>query len=86
MCERKAIIWRPQTFIDSEHMHTILLENLQPSTTYYYRVGSNEHMVGHKFIHFVIVHQVNMNQYNQLVTVIWGYHLLNQEQNQQLIE
>jgi hypothetical protein len=43
MCEEKAIIWGSQTFIDPGYMHTILLENLESSTTYYYRVGTNEH-------------------------------------------
>jgi hypothetical protein len=43
MCEGKANTWGPQTFIDPGYMHTILLENLQPSTTYYYRVGTDEH-------------------------------------------
>ena len=42
MCEGKAIIWGPQNFIDPGFMHTILLTNLQPSTTYFYRVGSDE--------------------------------------------
>lgn len=42
MCEGKAIVWGPQNFIDPGFMHTILLNNLQPSTTYYYRVGTNE--------------------------------------------
>jgi hypothetical protein len=43
MCEGKANITGPQTFIDPGYMHTILLNDLRPSTTYYYRVGSAEH-------------------------------------------
>ncbi len=43
MCEGKANITGPQTFIDPGYMHTILLSDLRPSTTYYYRVGNNEH-------------------------------------------
>jgi phosphodiesterase/alkaline phosphatase D-like protein len=43
MCEGKANTWGPRTFIDPGYMHTILLENLHPSTTYYYRVGTDEH-------------------------------------------
>ncbi|CAF2126035.1 unnamed protein product [Rotaria magnacalcarata] len=43
MCEGKANKWGPRTFIDPGYMHTILLEDLRPSTTYYYRVGSDEH-------------------------------------------
>ena len=43
MCEGKANNTGPQTFIDPGYMHTILLSDLRPSTTYYYRVGNNEH-------------------------------------------
>jgi len=43
MCEGKANIIGPQTFIDPGYMHTILLNDLRPSTIYYYRVGSDEH-------------------------------------------
>ena len=43
MCEGKANITGPQNFIDPGYMHTVLLEGLLPSTTYYYRVGTNEH-------------------------------------------
>ncbi len=43
MCEGKANTTGPQTFIDPEYMHTILLKNLEPSTRYYYRVRTNEH-------------------------------------------
>ncbi|CAF1042516.1 unnamed protein product [Rotaria sordida] len=43
MCEGKANIWGPQTFIHPGYMHTILLENLHPSTTYFYRVGTDQH-------------------------------------------
>lgn len=43
MCERKANLTGPQNFIDPGYMHTMLLSNLRPATTYYYRVGSNEH-------------------------------------------
>jgi acid phosphatase type 7 len=42
MCEGKATIWGPQNFIDPGFMHTILLDDLQPSTTYFYRVGNND--------------------------------------------
>ena len=43
MCEGKANQTGPQEFIDPGYMHTILLTDLRPSTTYYYRVGSDEH-------------------------------------------
>ena len=43
MCEGKAIIIGPQNFINPGFMHTILLKDLRPSTTYYYRVGTDEH-------------------------------------------
>jgi hypothetical protein len=43
ICEGKANTWGPQAFIDPGYMHTILLENLQSSTTYYYRVGTDEY-------------------------------------------
>ncbi|UJR34922.1 hypothetical protein I4U23_027700 [Adineta vaga] len=43
MCEGKANIWGPQTFIHPGYMHTILLNNLRPSTKYYYRVGTDQH-------------------------------------------
>ena len=43
MCEEKATKWGPQTFIDPGYMHTILLENLLPSTEYFYRVGTDQH-------------------------------------------
>ncbi len=43
MCEGKANIWGPQNFIDPGYMHTMLLEDLRPSTRYYYRVGTDEH-------------------------------------------
>jgi hypothetical protein len=43
MCKGKANTWGPQTFIDPGYMHTILLENLPPSTIYYYHVGTDEH-------------------------------------------
>ena len=43
MCEDKATKWGPQTFIDPGYMHTILLENLLPSTQYFYRVGTDQH-------------------------------------------
>jgi len=42
MCEGKATIWGPQNFIHPGFMHTILLENLQSSVTYFYRVGTDE--------------------------------------------
>jgi hypothetical protein len=42
MCEGEAIVWGPQNFIDPGFMHTILLNDLQPSTTYFYRVGTEE--------------------------------------------
>ncbi|CAF1126213.1 unnamed protein product [Adineta steineri] len=41
MCEEPGNITGPQTFIDPGYMHTILLEDLRPSTTYFYRVGSD---------------------------------------------
>jgi hypothetical protein len=43
MCEGKANITGPQTFIDPGYMHTMILNDLRPSTVYYYRVGSDEH-------------------------------------------
>ena len=43
MCEGKANITGPRNFIHPGYMHTILLNNLRPSTTYYYRVGTSEH-------------------------------------------
>ena len=43
MCETKATIIGPQNFIDPGYMHTMLLEDLRPSTTYFYRVGTDEH-------------------------------------------
>jgi hypothetical protein len=42
MCEDRAIVWGPQNFIDPGFMHTILLNDLRPSTTYFYRVGTDE--------------------------------------------
>ncbi|CAF4027467.1 unnamed protein product [Rotaria sordida] len=42
MCEGRATVWGPHNFIDPGFMHTILLSNLQPSTTYFYRVGTEE--------------------------------------------
>ncbi|CAF1214482.1 unnamed protein product [Rotaria sordida] len=43
VCEEKAILWGAQKFIDSRYIHTILLEDLRPSTTYFYQVGNNDH-------------------------------------------
>ncbi|CAF2896916.1 unnamed protein product [Rotaria sp. Silwood2] len=43
MCEGKANIPDPQTFIDPGYMHTIMLENIRPSTTYFYRAGNDQH-------------------------------------------
>ena len=43
MCEGKANITGPQNFIDPGYMHTVVMEDLRPSTIYYYRVGTNEH-------------------------------------------
>ncbi|CAF1112961.1 unnamed protein product [Adineta steineri] len=43
MCEGKATLWGPQSFIDPGYMHTILLEDLRSSTTYFYRVGNDKH-------------------------------------------
>lgn len=43
MCDGKATTRGPQAFIDPGFMHTILIEELQPSTTYFYRVGSDEY-------------------------------------------
>lgn len=43
MCEGKANRWGPQAFIDPGYMHTVLIENLRPSTTYFYRVGTDAH-------------------------------------------
>ncbi|CAF3281615.1 unnamed protein product [Rotaria socialis] len=42
----------PQAFINPGYMHTILLNDLHPSTIYFYRVGDNEHGWSsiHKFI------------------------------------
>ena len=43
MCEGKATEIGPQTFIDPGYMHTMLLSDLRPSTTYFYRVGNDQH-------------------------------------------
>ena len=43
MCEGKANITGPQNFIDPGYMHTVVMEDLRPLTTYYYRVGTDEH-------------------------------------------
>jgi hypothetical protein len=43
MCERKANITGPQSFIDPGYMQSIILKDLRLSTTYFYRVGTNEH-------------------------------------------
>ena len=43
MCEGQANIPGPQTFIDPGYMHTMLLQDLRPSTTYFYRVGNDKH-------------------------------------------
>lgn len=43
MCELKAIVVGPQNFIDPGFIHTVVLQNLLPSTKYYYRVGNNLH-------------------------------------------
>jgi len=43
MCEGKANTWGPQTFIHPGFMHTIFLGDLRPSTTYFYRVGTDQH-------------------------------------------
>jgi hypothetical protein len=42
MCEGRANVWGPQNFIDPGFMHTILLNDLHPSTTYFYRTGTDE--------------------------------------------
>ncbi|CAF3436133.1 unnamed protein product, partial [Rotaria sp. Silwood2] len=42
MCEGKATTWGPQNFIDPGFLHTILLNDLHPSTMYFYRVGTDE--------------------------------------------
>ncbi len=42
MCEGGATISGPQNFIDPGFMHTILLNDLHPSTTFFYRVGTDE--------------------------------------------
>jgi hypothetical protein len=42
MCEGPATVWGPQNFIDPGFMHTILLNDLHSSTTYFYRVGTDE--------------------------------------------
>ena len=42
MCEGKATQWSPQAFIDPGWMHTVLLDDLRPSTEYFYRVGSDD--------------------------------------------
>ncbi|CAF2723528.1 unnamed protein product [Rotaria sp. Silwood2] len=43
MCEGQANVPGPQTFIDPGYMHTIILEDIRPSTTYFYRVGNDQH-------------------------------------------
>lgn len=43
MCEGKANIPGPQTYINPGYTHTIILENILPSTTYFYRVGNDQH-------------------------------------------
>ena len=43
MCQEKANTTGPQAFIDPGYMHTMLLTGLRLGTTYYYRVGSDQH-------------------------------------------
>ncbi|CAF0869915.1 unnamed protein product [Rotaria sp. Silwood1] len=43
MCEGRANITGPQTFIKTRYMHTMLLNDLRPSTIYHYLVGNDEH-------------------------------------------
>ncbi len=43
MCEAQATVVGPKNFIDPGYMHTMLLKDLRLSTTYYYRVGIDEH-------------------------------------------
>lgn len=42
MCEGKANRVGSQTFIHPGYLHTILLQTLPPSMTYYYRVGNDQ--------------------------------------------
>ena len=60
MCEGRANETGPQNFIDPGYMHTILLDDLRPSTTYYYRVGTNEH--GWSDIYFFTNRPDNLNE------------------------
>jgi len=41
MCEEIATITGPHNFIDPGVIHTVVMEDLRPSTTYYYRVGND---------------------------------------------
>lgn len=41
MCEGKANRIGPQTYIDVGYLHRVILENLNSSTMYYYRVGND---------------------------------------------
>ena len=42
MCEGKANTISPQSYIDPGYIHTMLLSDLRPSTTYFYRVGNDQ--------------------------------------------
>ena len=60
MCEGRANQWGPQGFIDPGYMHTMLLQGLRPSTTYFYRVGSDQH--GWSSIYSFMNRPINSNE------------------------
>ncbi|CAF3112882.1 unnamed protein product [Rotaria socialis] len=43
MCNGQANIPGPKSFIDPGFIHTIIFEDIRPATTYFYRVGNEQH-------------------------------------------